>query len=98
MNRTRYAFALLAVLGTAGLAHAQTNPAPPATKPSLPPTPAAPSPAEPVKQIPDPSLSNSTSTGCGTAMPAKIIPPSNSAQANSPSTMAPPPNPAAPCR
>lgn len=97
MNRTLYAVALFAALGTAGLVHAQTNPTPPANKPSTP-APVAPSPVEPIKQIPDPGLPNSTSTGCGTAMPAKIIPPSNSAQANSPSTTAPPSNPAAPCR
>jgi hypothetical protein len=97
MNRTLYAVALFAALGTAGLVHAQTNPTPPATKPSTP-APVAPSPVEPIKQIPDPGLPNSTSTVCGTAMPARIIPPANtaSAQTNSPTSTVLLSDPAAP--
>jgi hypothetical protein len=103
MNRTLYAVALLAALSTAGVAHAQMNPAPPSAIPS--PPPAKPSAAEPIKQIPDPTLPNNTGTGCGMGMPegrgsAQATSPSSngSAQAvTSPST-APIPNPAAPCR
>ena len=104
MNRRLYAVALLAALGTAGLAHAQTTPAPPAAKPSSPA--AAPSPAEPIKQIPDPGLPN-TSTGCdmgtpqSSGSPAQPASPSSnrSAQPSFPSSsIIPPLNPAAPCR
>ena len=91
MNRTLYAVALLAALGTAGLAHAQMSPAPPPTKPAPPPTTS--STAEPPKQIPDPTLPN-TSTGCGMVNPES----SGAAQAPSPSMSTPLPNAAAPCR
>ena len=83
MNRTLYAVALFAALGTArggSTRNTQRRPA----KPSA---------AEPIKQIPDPTLPNNTGTGCGMGMPEG----SGSAQTTSPS-MGPPPNPAAPCR
>jgi hypothetical protein len=84
MNRTLSAIALFVALGAAGLAHAQVNAVPPPAKPSA---------AEPPKQIPDPTLPN-TSTGCGMANPES----SGSAQPPSPSMSTPLPNDAAPCR
>ena len=95
MIRTLYVVALLAALGTAGVAHAQVNSAPPPAKPSA---------VEPIKQIPDPTLPNSNGAGCGMGMPkgsgsAQTTSPSNEASAQATSqSMAPPPNPAAPCR
>ena len=96
MNRMLYAVALFSALGTAGMAHAQINAAPP---------PANPTAAEPTtSKSPDPTLPYQASgtasgattnnrSGCATGAPAST----SAAQAASPSMAAPLPNGGTPC-
>jgi hypothetical protein len=96
MNHTQYAVALFGALGTAGMAHAQINAAPP---------PANPAAAEPTtNKSPDPTLPyqapgtaseatpNNNRSGC-TGTPAG----NSAAQATSPSMAAPLPKCGTPC-